>query len=74
MNLTQLAAELGVSRQALHQWRLKDPDFPASQQQPGSTRALWDLAEVRDYWTRRQLRPGERTDLKKQRGAGEKPP
>ncbi|MGW1182984.1 helix-turn-helix transcriptional regulator [Streptomyces drozdowiczii] len=64
VNLSQLAAELGVSRQWLHALRLKDPGFPPSRRRPGSTREVWDLAEARAYYRARELRPGERTDLK----------
>lgn len=67
VNMSQLAAELGVTRQWLHSLRLKDPDFPESRRKPGSTREHWDLAETRAYYENRELRPGERTDLK-QRG------
>ncbi len=65
LNLSQLAAELGVTRQWLHALRLKDPDFPGARRKPGSTRDFWDLAEARAYYKARELRPGERTDLKK---------
>lgn len=65
VNLSQLAQELGVTRQWLHALRLKDPAFPPSRRKPGSTREHWDLAEARAYYKGRELRPGERTDLKK---------
>ncbi len=65
MNLSQLATELGVTRQWLHSLRVKDPMFPPSQRKPGSTREVWDLAEARAYYEGRELRPGERTDLKR---------
>ncbi|MEU8704182.1 hypothetical protein [Streptomyces sp. NPDC048565] len=64
VNLSQLAAELGVTRQWLHSLRTKDPAFPPSRRRPGSTREFWDLAEARAYYKGRELRPGERTDLK----------
>ncbi|MEV1020685.1 hypothetical protein [Streptomyces sp. NPDC050264] len=64
VNLSQLAAELGVTRQWLHALRLNDPKFPTPQRKPGSTRDFWDLAEARTYYRGRELRPGERTDLK----------
>ncbi|MFJ3282472.1 hypothetical protein [Streptomyces halstedii] len=64
VNLSQLAAELGVTRQWLHTLRTKDPAFPASRRRPGSTREFWDLGEARAYYRARELRPGERTDLK----------
>ena len=64
VNMTQLAAELGVSRQALHGWRRTHPDFPESRRRPGSTRDEWDLDEVRRYWDARDLQPGARTDLR----------
>ena len=64
VNLSQLAAELGVTRQWLHALRTKDPAFPRSRRRPGSTRELWDLAEAQAYYWARELRPGERTDLK----------
>ncbi|MFJ1869943.1 hypothetical protein [Streptomyces chartreusis] len=64
VNLSQLAAELGVTRQWLHNLRVKDPKFPPSRRKPGSTRDFWDLAEARAYYKGRELRPGERTDLK----------
>lgn len=63
-NMSALAAELGVSRQALHNWRRKHEDFPEPRRRPGSTRDEWDLDEVRRYWDARELRPGERTDLR----------
>lgn len=63
VNMSTLAAELGVSRQALHTWRRAHDDFPQPQRQPGSTRDQWDLEEVRRYWQNRDLRPGARTDL-----------
>lgn len=66
VNLSQLATELGVTRQWLHTLRLKDPNFPQSRRRPGSTREVWDLAEARAYYRGRELRPGERTDLKRQ--------
>ncbi|MEU0761610.1 hypothetical protein ABZ351_18285 [Streptomyces microflavus] len=64
VNLSQLAVELGVTRQWLHKLRTADPAFPASKRQPGSTREVWDVAQVRAYYRGRELRPGERTDLK----------
>lgn len=63
VNMSRLAAELGVSRQALHNWRRSHDDFPAAQRRPGSTRDEWNLDEVRRYWETRDLRPGQRTDL-----------
>lgn len=63
VNLSQLAQELGVSRQWLHRLRVDDPGFPASKKRPGSTRDVWDLAEARAYYEARELRPGARTDL-----------
>ncbi|MFB7285465.1 hypothetical protein [Actinacidiphila glaucinigra] len=63
VNMTRLAAELGVSRQALHDWRREHADFPAAQRRAGSTRDQWDLDEVRRYWENRDLKPGRRTDL-----------
>ncbi|MEV6105727.1 hypothetical protein AB0M28_13570 [Streptomyces sp. NPDC051940] len=65
VNLSQLAVELGVTRQWLHALRTKDPKFPAARRQPGSTRDVWDLAEARAYYDARELRPGERTDLQR---------
>lgn len=64
VNLSELAVELGVSRQWLHALRVKDPAFPASRRRPGSTREVWDLAEARVYYDGREKKPGERTDLK----------
>ncbi|WP_433406931.1 hypothetical protein [Streptomyces sp. CA-146814] len=64
VNLSQMAEELGVTRQWLHKLRTTDPNFPASKRKPGSTREVWDLAEARAYYRGRELRPGERTDLK----------
>ncbi|MFI9600352.1 hypothetical protein ACIHCX_10805 [Streptomyces sp. NPDC052043] len=64
VNMSQLAVELGVSRQALHTWRRHHDDFPQPQRRPGSTRDEWDLDEVRRYWDARDLRPGQRTDLR----------
>ncbi|MEU6952093.1 hypothetical protein [Streptomyces sp. NPDC045714] len=64
VNLSQLAEALGVTRQWLHALRTKDPAFPASRRKPGSTREFWDLTEARAYYKARELRPGERTDLK----------
>jgi predicted DNA-binding transcriptional regulator AlpA len=64
VNLSQLAQELGVTRQWLHRLRTQDPNFPEPKKQPGSTRDVWDLAEGRAYYKGRELRPGERTDLK----------
>lgn len=63
VNMSRLAAELGVSRQALHTWRRHHEDFPQPQRRPGSTRDEWNLDEVRAYWRDRDLRPGARTDL-----------
>lgn len=63
VNMSRLAVELGVSRQALHTWRRHHDDFPAPRRRPGSTRDEWDLDEARRYWKNRDLRPGERTDL-----------
>lgn len=62
-NMSQLAAELGTSRQSLHAWRRSHPDFPQPRRRPGSTRDEWDLDEVRAYWQNRDLRRGARTDL-----------
>lgn len=64
VNMSQLAVELGVSRQALHTWRRHHADFPAPARRPGSTRDEWNLDEVRRYWDARDLRPGQRTDLR----------
>jgi transposase-like protein len=64
VNMSTLAAELGVSRQALHTWRRHHADFPQPQRRPGSTRDEWNLEEVRAYWQNRDLRPGARTDLR----------
>ncbi|MEU5426864.1 hypothetical protein AB0H73_14840 [Streptomyces olivoreticuli] len=67
MNMSQLATALGVTRQWLHALRVKDPDFPVSERIPGSTREVWDLGAVRAYYTGREKKPGERTDLKRQK-------
>lgn len=64
MNMSQLATALGVTRQWLHSLRVKDAGFPPSERQPGSTREVWDLGVVRRYYEGRELRKGERTDLK----------
>lgn len=64
VNMSTLATELGVSRQALHTWRRTHDDFPPARRRPGSTRDEWDLDEVRAYWENRDLRPGQRTDLR----------
>src|SRR5690606_25510135 len=63
VNMSQLAVELGTTRQAIHAWRRAYDDFPQPRRQPGSTRDQWDLAEVRRYWDARELQPGRRTDL-----------
>ncbi|MFI1467625.1 helix-turn-helix transcriptional regulator [Streptomyces wuyuanensis] len=63
VNMSVLAAELGVSRQALHAWRRTHDDFPPARRRPGSTRDEWNLDEVRAYWENRDRRPGQRTDL-----------
>jgi predicted DNA-binding transcriptional regulator AlpA len=63
LNMTQLAAALGTTRQSLHSWRRTHDDFPAPRRRPGSTRDEWSLDEVRAYWDARELRRGERTDL-----------
>jgi hypothetical protein len=65
VNLSQLATRLGVTRQWLHALRIKDPAFPSARRKPGSTREFWDLAEARAYYEGREIRPGERTDLKR---------
>lgn len=62
-NMTQLAAELGTTRQSLHSWRRTHSDFPQPRRREGSTRDEWDLDEVRAYWQNRDLRRGARTDL-----------
>ena len=64
VNLSQLARALGVTRQWLHKLRVTDPAFPPPSRQPGSTRDVWNLREARAYYDGRELRPGERTDLK----------
>ncbi|WP_228974989.1 hypothetical protein [Streptomyces sp. DH12] len=64
VNLSQLADELGVTRQWLHTLRTKDPAFPPSRRKPGSTREFWDLDEARAYYDSRDKRPGWRTDIK----------
>ena len=64
MNMSRLADTLGVTRQWLHRLRVSDPDFPASERVPGSTREVWDLHAVRAYYEGREKKPGERTDLK----------
>ena len=64
MNMSGLAAALGVTRQWLHALRVKDPDFPPSERLPGSTREVWDLHTMRAYYEARERNPGERTDLK----------
>lgn len=63
VNMSTLAAELGVSRQALHKWRRTHGDFPQARRRKGSTRDEWDVDEVRAYWENRDLQPGARTDL-----------
>lgn len=62
MNMSVLAESLGVTRQWLHVLRTKDPDFPAPKRKPGSTRDLFDIAEVEAYYKRRLREPGRRTD------------
>jgi predicted DNA-binding transcriptional regulator AlpA len=62
VNMSTLAATLGVTRQWLHVLRTKDPDFPAPKRKPGSTRDLFDSAEVEAYYKRRLREPGRRTD------------
>lgn len=64
VNMSQLAAALGVTRQWLYALRTKDPAFPQPKRQPGSTRDLFELREARTYYRARELRPGERNDLK----------
>lgn len=71
VNMSQLAAALGVTRQWLHALRVKDPAFPQSTRAPGSTREVWDVAVVRAYYDARERRPGERTDLKRRPTAEE---
>ncbi|MEV6836789.1 hypothetical protein AB0N17_20155 [Streptomyces sp. NPDC051133] len=62
--MSQLAAALGTTRQSLHNWRRQHADFPQPRRRKGSTRDEWDLDEVRAYWDTRELRPGQRTDLR----------
>ncbi|NEC43249.1 helix-turn-helix domain-containing protein [Streptomyces sp. SID8016] len=64
MNMSKLAEALGVTRQWLHKLRVSDPEFPAAERAPGSTRDVWDLRAFRVYYEGREKRPGERTDLK----------
>lgn len=66
LNMSRLASALGVTRQWLHALRVKDPNFPPSERLPGSTREVWDLNAVRAYYEGRELRRGQRTDLKRQ--------
>ena len=73
MNMSQLAGALGVTRQWLHSLRTRDPHFPSSQRQPGSTREVWDLVAVRSYYEAREKKPGERTDLKRDRNRKPEP-
>ncbi|MFE9624272.1 helix-turn-helix transcriptional regulator [Streptomyces sp. NPDC006527] len=73
LNMSQLAAELGTTRQSIHAWRRSHGDFPAPRRRPGSTRDEWDLDEVRRYWEARELRPGHRTDLRPGDEGGEQP-
>lgn len=63
LNMSQLAAELGTTRQAIHAWRRAHDDFPQPSRPPGSTRDLWDVDVMRRYWEARELQPGRRTDL-----------
>jgi predicted DNA-binding transcriptional regulator AlpA len=67
LNMSRLAHALGVTRQWLHALRVKDPNFPPSERPQGSTREVWDLAEVRAYYEQRELHPGQRTDLIEER-------
>jgi hypothetical protein len=62
VNMSALAESLGVTRQWLHVLRTKDPEFPAPQRKPGSTRDLFDLGEVEEYYRNRLREPGRRTD------------
>lgn len=70
VNLSQLATALGVSRQWLYRLRVQDPEFPEAKRKPGSTRDFFDLAEGRRYYAGRELRQGERTDLRRPEGDG----
>lgn len=66
MTIAEICDEHGVSRQTLHRLRA-DPDsgFPEPMRPGGSTRLRYPRRAVAEFFAANPLRPGRRTDLKK---------
>lgn len=69
MTITEIAKLVGRSRQLIHGLATKDPNFPAPQVEPGSTRLRYDRAEIEAWWASREVRQGRRTDLENRQAA-----
>ena len=71
LTIPEIAADRGVSRQLVHRIAQSDPAFPPPVITPGSTRAKYPADKVAEFFANRVTRPGRRTDLESERGAGE---
>lgn len=63
MTIPEIAADRGVSRQLVHRIAQSDPEFPPPVITPGSTRAKYPSDKVAEFFSRRVIQPGRRTDL-----------
>lgn len=67
MTIPEIAADRGVSRQLVHRIAQSDPAFPPPVITPGSTRAKYPADKVAEFFDKRVIRPGRRTDLEAKR-------
>jgi predicted DNA-binding transcriptional regulator AlpA len=63
MTIPEIAADRGISRQLVHRIARSDPAFPPPVIAPGSTRAKYPSDKVEEFFAKRIVRPGRRTDL-----------
>ncbi|MFI8792668.1 hypothetical protein [Streptomyces sp. NPDC055105] len=72
LTIPEIAADRGVSRQLVHRIARSDPNFPSPVLEAGSTRAKYPADKIAEFFSKRVVQPGRRTDLEaKQRAAGD---
>ncbi|MFJ1606977.1 GIY-YIG nuclease family protein [Streptomyces sp. NPDC088253] len=72
LSIRDITVHHGISRQALHNHR-QHPEFPVPVATAGSSRPRWHAGGVAAYFTAHPKRPGERTDLTRERDNGALP-
>lgn len=69
LTIPEIASDRGVSRQLVHRIARSDPNFPSPVHEPGSTRAKYPSDKIEEFFAKRVLQPGRRTDLEAKREA-----